>query len=90
VSIGSSLKFVLVASGAADVYPRPAPTMEWDTAAGDAVLRAAGGRVFDLDGEPLLYGKERYFNPGFVATGAYQPARLRPFVTGGHAGGDKS
>jgi 3'(2'), 5'-bisphosphate nucleotidase len=81
VSIGSSLKFVLVASGEADVYPRPAPTMEWDTAAGDAVLRAAGGRVFDLDGQPLLYGKERFFNPGFIATGAYEPARLRPFMT---------
>jgi 3'(2'), 5'-bisphosphate nucleotidase len=86
VSIGSSLKFVLVASGDADVYPRPAPTMEWDTAAGDAVLRAAGGRVFDLDGRPLLYGKERFFNPGFVATGAYEPAQLRPFM--GNASGD--
>ena len=85
VSVGSSLKFVLVASGEADVYPRPAPTMEWDTAAGDAVLRAAGGRVFDLDGRPLLYGKERFFNPGFVATGAYEPAILRPFITGNHA-----
>jgi 3'(2'), 5'-bisphosphate nucleotidase len=85
VAIGSSLKFVLVASGEADVYPRPAPTMEWDTAAGDAVLRAAGGRVFDLDGRPLLYGKERFFNPGFLATGSYEPAILRPFLTGSHA-----
>jgi len=81
VSVGSSLKFVLVASGDADVYPRPAPTMEWDTAAGDAVLRAAGGRVFDLDGQPLVYGKERFFNTGFIATGAYEPAPLRPFMT---------
>jgi 3'(2'), 5'-bisphosphate nucleotidase len=81
VSVGSSLKFVLVASGDADVYPRPAPTMEWDTAAGDAVLRAAGGRVLDLDGRPLVYGKERFFNPGFIATGAYEPAPLRPFMT---------
>jgi 3'(2'), 5'-bisphosphate nucleotidase len=80
VSVGSSLKFVLVASGEADVYPRPAPTMEWDTAAGDAVLRAAGGRVLDLDGRPLLYGKERFFNPGFIATGAYEPAPLRSFM----------
>jgi 3'(2'), 5'-bisphosphate nucleotidase len=88
VSIGSSLKFVLVASGDADVYPRPAPTMEWDTAAGDAVLRAAGGRVFDLDGQPLVYGKERFFNPGFVATGSYEPARLRPFMVVGHTSGD--
>lgn len=81
VSVGSSLKFVLVASGDADVYPRPAPTMEWDTAAGDAVLRAAGGRVLDLDGKPLVYGKDRFFNPGFVATGAYEPAPLRSFMT---------
>lgn len=80
VSVGSSLKFVLVASGEADVYPRPAPTMEWDTAAGDAVLRAAGGRTFDVDGAVLGYGKERFFNPGFVATGPYQPAPLRPFL----------
>jgi len=80
VSIGSSLKFVLVASGQADVYPRPAPTMEWDTAAGDAVLRAAGGRTLDLDGAPLAYGKERFFNPGFVATGPYDPQPLRPFL----------
>jgi len=80
VSIGSSLKFVLVASGEADVYPRPAPTMEWDTAAGDAVLRAAGGRVLDLDGAPLRYGKTRFFNPGFIATGPYEPGPLRPFM----------
>ena len=79
VSIGSSLKFVLIASGSADVYPRPAPTMEWDTAAGDAILRAAGGRVFDLDGAPLTYGKPRFFNPGFLATGAFDPLPLRPF-----------
>jgi 3'(2'), 5'-bisphosphate nucleotidase len=80
VSIGSSLKFVLVAAGEADVYPRPAPTMEWDTAAGDAVLRAAGGRVLDLDGKPLVYGKPDFLNPGFLATGLYEPAPLRPFM----------
>jgi 3'(2'), 5'-bisphosphate nucleotidase len=80
VSIGSSLKFAVVAAGEADVYPRPAPTMEWDTAAGDAVLRAAGGRVLDLDGKPLRYGKPRYFNPGFLATGLYDPPPLRPFM----------
>jgi 3'(2'), 5'-bisphosphate nucleotidase len=80
VSIGSSLKFVLVAAGEADVYPRAAPTMEWDTAAGDAVLRAAGGRVLDLDGGLLAYGKPRFFNPGFLATGLYEPAPLRPFM----------
>ncbi len=57
VSAGSSLKFCLVAAGEADIYPRFGRTMEWDTAAGDAVLRAAGGRVTDLDGRPLTYGK---------------------------------
>ena len=56
-SVGSSLKFCLVAEGEADVYPRFGRTMEWDTAAGDAVLRAAGGRVVDLDGMSLRYGK---------------------------------
>ena len=81
VSIGSSLKFVLVAEGTADLYPRPAPTMEWDTAAGHAVLAAAGGRVFDLDGKPLTYGKPRFFNPGFVASGPYHPPALRPFMS---------
>jgi len=80
VSIGSSLKFVLVAEGAADLYPRPAPTMEWDTAAGHAVLLAAGGRVFDLDGHPLTYGKPNFFNPGFVATGPYHPPVMREFL----------
>src|SRR5208282_4596306 len=52
---GSSLKFCLIAEGVADVYPRFGPTMEWDTAAGDAVLRAAGGAVLDLTGAPLAY-----------------------------------
>jgi 3'(2'), 5'-bisphosphate nucleotidase len=80
VSIGSSLKFVLVAEGAADLYPRPSPTMEWDTAAGHAVLLAAGGRVFDLDGQPLTYGKPDFFNPGFVATGPYHPPVMRAFL----------
>jgi 3'(2'), 5'-bisphosphate nucleotidase len=82
VSIGSSLKFVLLAEGAADLYPRPGPTMEWDTAAGHAVLLAAGGKVFDLDGRPLTYGKERYFNPGFVASGPFVPPVMRPYLAG--------
>jgi 3'(2'), 5'-bisphosphate nucleotidase len=69
VSIGSSLKFCLVASGDADLYPRPAPTCEWDTAAGHAVLLAAGGAVYDLSGAPLPYGKPKFFNPGFLALG---------------------
>ena len=69
---GSSLKFCLLAEGQADIYPRFSPTMEWDTAAGDAVLRAAGGLVVTADGQPLTYGKrgEGYHNPDFIATGA--------------------
>lgn len=70
VSAGSSLKFCLVAEGKADVYPRFGPTMEWDTAAGDAVLRAAGGRVLTTDGDPFLYVKPNFRNPGFIAFGA--------------------
>jgi 3'(2'), 5'-bisphosphate nucleotidase len=69
VSAGSSLKFCLVAAGEADIYPRFGRTMEWDTAAGDAVLRAAGGLVTDLDGEPLGYGKPGFENPHFIAWG---------------------
>lgn len=80
VSIGSSLKFALVAAGEADVYPRTGPTMEWDTAAGDAVLRAAGGRTVDVDGAPFRYGKPGFRNAGFVATGGYDPAPLRSFL----------
>ena len=67
---GSSLKFCTIAAGEADVYPRLAPTMEWDTAAGHAVLRAAGGCVTDLDGQPLRYGKPEYRNGHFVAWAA--------------------
>jgi 3'(2'), 5'-bisphosphate nucleotidase len=67
---GSSLKFCAVAEGEADVYPRLGPTMEWDTAAGHAVLRAAGGRVTALDGKPLRYGKPQFRNGSFVAWGA--------------------
>ena len=75
VSVGSSLKFCLVAAAEADVYPRFGRTMEWDTAAGDAVLRAAGGMTRTLDGQPLLYGKrkqsddEDFANPHFIASG---------------------
>ncbi len=70
-SAGSSLKFCALAEGGADVYPRFAPTMEWDTAAGDAVLRAAGGIVLAVEGGPLLYGKkgDNLRNGGFVAWG---------------------
>jgi 3'(2'), 5'-bisphosphate nucleotidase len=66
---GSSLKFCLVAAGEADIYPRFGRTMEWDTAAGQAVLMAAGGRVETTTGEPLLYGKEGFENPHFIAYG---------------------
>ena len=67
VSVGSSLKFCLVARGEADLYPRFGRTMEWDTAAGHAVLLAAGGRVTDVAGERLTYGKPGYENPAFIA-----------------------
>lgn len=71
-SAGSSLKFCLVAEGDADVYPRFGPTMEWDTAAGNAVLLAAGGSVSNPDGTPFRYGKEAagYKNGAFIAWGA--------------------
>jgi 3'(2'), 5'-bisphosphate nucleotidase len=70
VAVGSSLKFVLVAEGAADVYLRFGPTSEWDTAAGQCVLEAAGGRVTDLAGAPLRYNtKESLLNPDFIAVG---------------------
>ena len=69
--VGSSVKFLAIARGEADVYPRFGPTMEWDTAAGQAVLEAAGGSVVDADGRPLRYGKtERGLrNPSFIAWG---------------------
>jgi 3'(2'), 5'-bisphosphate nucleotidase len=66
-AVSSSLKFGLLARGEADVYPRVGPTSEWDTAAGHAVLAAAGGTVLTLDGAPLTYGKPRFLNPNFVA-----------------------
>ncbi len=66
---GSSLKLCLVAAGEADVYPRLGRTMEWDIAAGDAVLRAAGGIVRTLDGPALRYGKADFANPHFAAWG---------------------
>ena len=71
-SAGSSLKFCLIATGEADVYPRVGRTMEWDTAAGHAVLHGAGGRVVRFDDHtPLTYGKEDYANPFFIA---YSPS----------------
>lgn len=75
---GSSLKFCVVAEGQADVYPRFGPTMEWDTAAGDAVLRSAGGIVVDEAGRPLRYGKAetRFGNGPFAAWGDPTAVRL--------------
>jgi 3'(2'), 5'-bisphosphate nucleotidase len=73
VSVGSSLKFCLLAAGEADIYPRLGRTMQWDTAAGDAVLRAAGGSMATLDGKEFVYGprrglpENRFENPEFVA-----------------------
>ena len=69
-SAGSALKFGLLARGEADLYPRFGRTMEWDTAAGQAVLAAAGGHVRDLSGGELRYGKAGFVNPPFVACGA--------------------
>jgi 3'(2'), 5'-bisphosphate nucleotidase len=70
-AIASSLKFCLLAKGDADLYPRIGPTCEWDTAAGHAILAAAGGSVTRIDGQPLLYGnaERRFVNPDFVAWG---------------------
>jgi 3'(2'), 5'-bisphosphate nucleotidase len=70
ISSGSSIKFCLLAEGKADLYPRFGPTMEWDTAAGHAVLLAAGGHVVTRHGAPFLYRKPGFRNPGFIATGA--------------------
>lgn len=70
VAAGSSLKFCVIAAGEADLYPRHGPTMEWDTAAGQAVLAGAGGRVTNMDGSPFIYGKAGFRNPHFIAWGA--------------------
>ncbi|MCY4548269.1 MAG: 3'(2'),5'-bisphosphate nucleotidase CysQ [Defluviicoccus sp.] len=67
--VGSSLKFCLLAAGEGDLYPRYGETNEWDTAAGDAVLRAAGGGVRTTGGAPLAYGKPGFLNPEFIARG---------------------
>ncbi|MGN4935691.1 3'(2'),5'-bisphosphate nucleotidase CysQ [Aeromonas rivipollensis] len=67
VSMGSSLKFCIIAEGGAELYPRLAPTCEWDTAAAQAVLEGAGGSVTQLDGTALAYNKPNILNPWFVA-----------------------
>jgi 3'(2'), 5'-bisphosphate nucleotidase len=75
---GSSLKFCMVARGEADIYPRVGRTFEWDTAAGHAVLRAAGGTMTKLDGSPFMYGKaaEKFLNPDYIAWGG-EPIALK-------------
>jgi 3'(2'), 5'-bisphosphate nucleotidase len=68
VSIGSSLKLCLVAEGSADLYPRFGPTMEWDTAAGQAIIEISGGFVHEVSsGQPMRYNKENLLNPWFIA-----------------------
>ena len=69
ITSGSSIKFCMVAAGRADLYPRIGRTMEWDTAAGHAVVLAAGGRVNTLDGGQLRYGKPEFENPHFIVSG---------------------
>jgi len=88
VSVGSSLKFCIVAEGKADIYPRLSPTSEWDTAAGHAVLLAAGGRVDGLDGQPLAYGKKAFLNLGFCATAGWEAPAIAPFMEPFAGGGD--
>jgi 3'(2'), 5'-bisphosphate nucleotidase len=70
ISAGSSLKFCKIAEGKADIYPRTGRTMEWDTAAGHAILNFAGGSIIDLEGSPLIYGKPGFENPSFIALGS--------------------
>jgi 3'(2'), 5'-bisphosphate nucleotidase len=88
VAVGSSLKFCIVAEGAADIYPRASPTSEWDTAAGHAVLLAAGGLVHGPDGGPLRYGKRAFLNRAFVATSGWEPPRLDRYLEPFSGGGD--
>lgn len=88
ISVGSSLKFCIVAEGGADIYPRASPTSEWDTAAGHAVLLAAGGLVDAPDGTPLRYGKSAFLNRAFVATSGWKPPRLDPYLQPFSGGGD--
>lgn len=88
ISVGSSLKFCIVAEGEADIYPRLSPTSEWDTAAGHAILIAAGGRVDGQGGGPLLYGKKAFLNRAFVATGGWQATPIDKWVEEFSGGGD--
>jgi 3'(2'), 5'-bisphosphate nucleotidase len=87
-TVGSSLKFCILAEGRADIYPRASPTSEWDTAAGHAVLLAAGGLVDGPNGDPLVYGKRAFLNRAFVATSGWKPPRLDRFLEPFAGGGD--
>ena len=69
IQAGSSLKFIKIAEGVADIYPRLGPTSEWDTAAAHAILEGAGGQVLQLNEKNLEYGKSNILNPHFVASG---------------------
>lgn len=84
VTFGSSLKFCVVAEGSAHLYPRLAPTMEWDTAAAQIIVEEAGGAVTDFNGEPLRYNKENLLNPFFIVTG--NPPFPWKELTDGHSG----
>ena len=88
VSVGSSLKFCIVAEGRADIYPRLSPTSEWDTAAGHAVLLAAGGRVDGPDGNALTYGKTAFLNRGFCATAGWEAPPIAQYLADFGGGGD--
>jgi 3'(2'), 5'-bisphosphate nucleotidase len=88
ISVGSSLKFCIVAEGKADIYPRASPTSEWDTAAGHAVLLAAGGIVDGPDGGSLRYGKQAFLNRAFVATAGWKAPGLERFLEPFSGGGD--
>jgi 3'(2'), 5'-bisphosphate nucleotidase len=77
--MGSSLKICLIAEGAADLYPRLGPTSEWDTAAAQAILESAGGRMIDSTGQPLRYNsKDDLLNPHFLAFGDQRRDWLAP------------
>ncbi len=75
--MGSSVKFCVIAEGQADLYLRLGPTCEWDTAAGHAILTAAGGHLRSLKGVEFTYGKPGFANPDFIATGLPEPARAK-------------
>ena len=77
-----------MAEGEADIYPRASPTSEWDTAAGHAVLLAAGGLVDGPDGAALQYGKTAFLNRAFVATAGWQPPGIGPFLEEFAGGGE--